>query len=241
MARVAVGTSGWQYPEWKGLFYPEKISPKAMLPYYAERFATVEVNYTFRHLPTEKTIGGWTSAVPETFTFALKAPQRITHFARLKGADETAELFFRMARALGPRLGPLLFQLPPSFKKDLPRLRTFLAASAAAAQGLRIAFEFRHESWFDDEALGALRERGVSLCVATHDNGFRTPVVATAPGFVYLRLRESGYDDAEIDRWAERCQAFAAEGKDVFCYFKHENEALGPGFAQKLVERLGTR
>ena len=171
---LRVGTSGWNYPEWKGSFYPADMKPAAMLPYYAGRFSTVEVNNTFYRMPTPKVVDGWAAAVPAGFTFVLKAPQRITHFARLREVGDPVRFFCDTARALGGRLGPLLFQLPPNFKADLGRLADLLAL---LPPDVRAAFEFRNATWFTDEVYARLTASNAALCVADNDDG-ATPAVA---------------------------------------------------------------
>jgi uncharacterized protein YecE (DUF72 family) len=220
-----VGTSGFNYPEWRGTFYPEKLPAARMLTYYAERFSTVEINYTFYRLPTEKVVDGWAAQVPESFSFTLKAPRRITHDKRLVEVDDTAARFFEVAMRLGPRLATLLFQLPPTFKKDPARLDAFLSR---LPRGVRAAFEFRHESWWDDEVYTVLRAHGVALCVADSDTR-HTPLVATAE-YGYLRLRDEGYSPTDLARWATDAAA-VPDWREVFVYFKHEAQGLGPAFA----------
>ncbi|HEV8587190.1 MAG TPA: DUF72 domain-containing protein, partial [Methylomirabilota bacterium] len=176
MTRVRVGTSGWNYAEWKGSFYPDTMKPAGMLPYYGERFGTVEVNATFYRMPTPKAVAGWAAAVPGTFTFVLKAPQQITHFRRLRDADEPVRVFCDVARGLGARLGPLLFQLPPNFKKDVGRLGDILYM---VPPDLRMAWEFRHDSWFADDVYERLRARHAALAIV-EDEDKTTPPVATA-------------------------------------------------------------
>jgi uncharacterized protein YecE (DUF72 family) len=222
-----MGTSGFSYPAWKGRFYPAELRPTEMLRYYAERLSTVEINNTFYRMPQEKLLVGWAEQVPEGFQFALKAPQRITHQKRLAEAADPTVHFFRVASALGARLGPALFQLPPNMKKDLPRLEAFLAALPA---GARPAFEFRHPSWFEDDVLGALAARGASLCVAESEE-LATPVAATT-SWGYLRLRREDYDDAAIAAWAARI--LAQPWQEAFVYFKHEDAGRGPALAEKL-------
>jgi uncharacterized protein YecE (DUF72 family) len=222
--RVLAGTSGWSYPAWKGAFYPEKLPATRMLAAYAERLPAVEVNATFYRLPAAKTLAGWRDQVPEAFSFALKGPQRVTHVARLRDAAEPVALFLRAAAELGPKLGPVLWQLPPSFKKDLPRLEAFLGL---LPPGGRWAFEFRHPSWLEDDVLDLLRGRGAALCLADTEEG-QTPLVATA-GFGYLRLRRAEYDRAALARWAERIATQPWD--EAFVFFKHEDEARGPAFA----------
>jgi uncharacterized protein YecE (DUF72 family) len=226
---LLAGTSGFSYKEWLGKFYPEKLAPDAMLRFYAGHFATVEINNTFYRMPAEDMLSRWANEVPERFEFTLKAPRRITHEKRLREAGPDVAEFVRRAQLLGGKLGALLFQLPPFLKKDLPRLKDFLGE---VPPGARAAFEFRHESWQDDEVYGALRERGAMLCVTDTDTG-DTPFVATAD-CGYLRLRRTHYEDAELRTWAER---IAATGLPrVYVYFMHEDDALGAVFAQRLNE-----
>jgi uncharacterized protein YecE (DUF72 family) len=228
---VRVGTSGYNYAEWKGSFYPADLSAAKMLPYYAARFPTVEINATFYRMPTAKTLAGWDAATPASFVLALKAPQRITHFARLRGVDEPLRLFCDTARTLGPKLGPLLFQLPPNFKKDTDRLAETLFL---LPPDLPCAFEFRHESWLADDVYDLLRRRNAALCIADSETA-STPVVATAD-FGYLRLRDEGYGDADLVRWAETIRGLGASWRETFVYFKHEASGTGPVFARRLTE-----
>jgi uncharacterized protein YecE (DUF72 family) len=231
--RVLVGTSGYSYKEWKGPFYPEDLAAARFLDFYAERFKTVEINNTFYRMPTDKLIEGWASEVPEGFTFAIKAPQRITHIARLskaKGADETAASLVRIVGTLGARLGPILFQLPPFMKKDVPLLADFLAA---APKGPRYAFEFRHASWFDDETWAALRQHDASLCVAEGEK-LESPLVATAD-WGYVRLRRDAYPDDVIDGWAKKIRS--QPWREAFVYLKHD-DGDAPSVATKLIARL---
>jgi len=224
---VHVGTSGYNYEAWRGSFYPEELSSKKMLGYYAERFDTVEINYSFYRKPTAKILEGWAAQVPERFRFALKAWQRITHQKRLRETEELVSSFAEVARALGPRLAPVLYQLPPNLKADVPLLRDFLNQ---LPRDLRAAFEFRHASWFSDETYSALRDAGAALCVAESDE-LATPAVRTAD-FGYLRLRRLDYDAAALARWAEFVKGSPG---DVFVYFKHEDEARGPAFANQFL------
>jgi uncharacterized protein YecE (DUF72 family) len=225
-----VGTSGYSYKEWKGSFYPEDLPAAQMLGYYADRFGAVEINNTFYRMPKAAVLEDWATQVPENFRFTLKAPQSITHFKRLKDAGESVAYFLGQAGALGTRLGPLLFGLPPNFKKDLPRLRDFLALVPAET---RVAFEFRHESWLDEEVFDALRQRRAALCVAETEDGPKAPQVATAD-WGYLRLRLPEYKDADLKRWLKWVRQQAWD--DAFIFFKHENEARGPAFARRLLE-----
>jgi uncharacterized protein YecE (DUF72 family) len=232
--RVLVGTSGYSYKEWKGPFYPKDLAVARFLPYYAERFETVEINNTFYRMPTAKLVEGWASEVPERFTFALKAPQRITHIAKLKDAADTVGIFVRTARVLGPRLGPMLFQLPPFLKKDVPRLEEFLAqAEEWRATGARIALEFRHASWFDDEVWAVLRAHGAALCVAEGEK-LESPLVATAD-WGYVRLRRDEYSDEVIANWAAKI--LAMPWKEAYVYLKHD-EGDAPSVARRLRERM---
>jgi uncharacterized protein YecE (DUF72 family) len=226
---MLAGTSGYSYKEWLGHFYPEKLPAREMLRYYAGHFPTVEINNTFYRMPAEAMLAGWANEVPEGFRFTLKAPQRITHQKRLREAGEEVGEFLRRAAALGGKLGMVLFQLPPFLRKDLPRLRDFLAL---LPPDRRCAFEFRHESWRDDEVYAALRERGAALCVADTDEG-DTPFVCTSDSG-YLRLRRTQYGDAELAAWAARIAAQPLAR--AYVYFKHEDEALGTRFARRFSE-----
>ena len=231
--RVRVGTSGYNYPEWKGSFYPTDMKPARMLPYYAERFSTVEINATFYRMPTPATVEGWAKAVPESFVFVLKAPQRITHFARLRNVDDSVRFFCDTARILQARLGPLFFQLPPSFKKDVARLGDVLGQ---LPPDLRAAFEFRHASWFDDDVYERLRGRNAALCIADNEDG-HTPAVATAD-WGYLRLRAVEYTDAQLAEWLATMGRIGAGWRDAFVFFKHEEAGTGPALARRLETLL---
>ena len=230
MTQLLAGTSGFSYKEWLGKFYPEKHPADQMLRYYASHFATVEINNTFYRMPAEAMLANWTEQVPEGFCFTLKAPRRITHELRLKECETHVAEFVRRAQALGGRLGPLLFQLPPFLKKDLPRLRDFLALLPA---GRAVAFEFRNSSWNDDEVYGTLREKRAMLCYTDTDEGDSPPVIATADSG-YLRLRRTHYEDAELGEWAGRIAALKLDR--AYVYFMHEDDALGTVFARKLME-----
>lgn len=230
---IRIGTSGYNYPEWKGRFYPADLPAAKMLAWYAERFSTVEVNYTFYRMPTPKLVAGWAAQVPESFTFTLKAPRRITHDRRLGDIADPLRAFCDAAAGLGPRLGCLLFQLPPNMKVDLGKLDAFLAELPPAA---RVAMEFRHESWWSDEVYARLRAKNVALCIADSETR-HTPVLVTAD-YGYLRLRDEGYGDADIARWADVIGQHGSDWRDTFVYFKHEDEGKGPEFATHLIERL---
>jgi len=229
---VRVGTSGYSYPEWKGNFYPEKIAAKDMLSFYAGRFPTVEINNTFYRMPKEALLSGWAAQVPESFTFVLKASQRITHIQRLKESGELLTYLFRVSATLGSRLGPLLFQLPPNFRKDVPRLASFFQQMP---ERRRVAFEFRHASWFDDETFGTLRANGAALCVADTGEEPVAPLVATTD-WGYLRLRREDFADGELRDWARRIRE--QPWSDAFVFLKHEEEGRGPKLAARLMEIL---
>ena len=230
---IWVGTSGYNYPEWKGSFYPEKLPSAKMLPYYAERFPTVEINYTFYRAPNEKILDGWSKATPERFKLTLKAPKRITHDARLRDCADRVQQFLDTAAGLGPKLGALLFQLPPNLKKDTALLDAFLEAFPPRVCA---AFEFRHESWLSDDVYERLRARNLALCVADSER-LSTPVEVTAD-YGYFRLRDEGYTPDDIKRWAGVIQACSAACRDIFVYFKHEEEGKGPEFARLLMQHL---
>jgi uncharacterized protein YecE (DUF72 family) len=228
--RVLVGTSGYSYKEWKGNFYPEGMPAHEFLRFYSEHFSTVEVNNTFYRMPTAKLLAGWASEVPAQFAFAVKAPQRITHIAKLKNATETVDVFVRTVRELASRLGPLLFQLPPSLRKDVPRLTEFLEQLPA---DVRVAFEFRHPSWFDDDVWTALRHHRAALCVAEGE-ALESPLAATTD-WGYVRLRRDDYPDAVLEEWAKRIRA--QPWGDVFVYLKHD-AGNAPSFAKRLVDMM---
>jgi uncharacterized protein YecE (DUF72 family) len=208
-----------------------------MLAYYVERFTTVEINATFYRMPNAKTVAGWGAAAPAGFTYVLKAPQRITHFARLRGVDEPLRHFCDAARTLGDKLGPLLFQLPPNFKKAADRLGETLATMP---DGFRVAFEFRHDSWFDDEVYALLRSRNAALCIADTEDG-ATPAIRTAD-FGYLRLRAVEYTDHDLKDWSATIDQVGAGWRDAYVFFKHEDSGSGPALARRfLALRESTR
>jgi uncharacterized protein YecE (DUF72 family) len=192
--RFFVGTSGYSYKEWKGSFYPEKLPQKEMLSYYAQRFSAVEVNNTFYRMPQPGVIESWAKQVPPAFRFVLKAPQTITHFGRLKGVEEQTDQFVGTASVLKKQLGPLLFQLPPNFKKDLPRLECFLKQ---IKDGTAIAFEFRHESWFEEDVFACLRAKACALCMADSEDTPAARLLTTAPS-ILLRLRRERYSKKQL-------------------------------------------
>ena len=229
---IRVGTSGYNYPEWKGSFYPETLSARKMLAYYAERFTTVEINYTFYRMPTDTIVSGWLAETPPGFSFTLKAPKRITHDRRLKECGDLVRQFCGVAAGLADRLGVLLFQLPPNLKCNLDVLDAFLDELPPR---VRAAFEFRNASWLTEDVYSRLRQRNLALCIA--DTGdTTTPLVSTAD-YGYLRLRDEGYAEPDLVAWAARVRQHA-EWQDAFVYFKHEDEGRGPEFAATFVGAL---
>ncbi len=228
-----IGTSGFQYAEWKGTFYPEELPTAKMLPYYAERFSATEINYTFRQIPSSKTMDRWSSLTPENFRFGLKAPQKVTHFAKLRDCADTLRYFHQVTSQLGSKLGPVLFQLPPSFAKDAHQLAAFLEE---VPNGMRAAFEFRHPAWFDDEVFEILRRWNAALCIADSES-LATPEVATAD-FGYLRLRREDYQPSDLEKWAGAIAAKSSQWNEAFIFFKHEESGVGPKFAAEMQQLL---
>jgi uncharacterized protein YecE (DUF72 family) len=220
--KLLAGTSGYAFKEWKGQFYPEDMKDDGMLAFYASKFPTVEINNTFYRLPKEKVLLDWAAQVPEDFTFAIKASQRITHHARLKPESaDTVDFLLKNTAVLGKRLGPILFQLPPNLKKDIERLKVFLERLPTDR---RYTVEFRHESWFEDEVFAALKERNVAFCISEQPE-FKTPVVATA-SWGYLRLHRFDYDEAMLTEWSK---VVKSQGwSDAYVFFKHD-EGVGSG------------
>jgi len=228
-----LGTSGFAYPEWKGIFYPEELKDEAMLHFYASRFRSVEINYTFRRTPEERTLRTWAERTPQEFRFTLKAHQRITHTLRLRSGRAGASAFVELARILGERLGTILFQCPPTLQYERDLLESFLDSLPA---GTRYAMEFRHPSWGD--AMTILEERGVAWCVAETDEApVRPPAVPRRP-FGYLRLRKETYEDHELAAWGTAIRRALDENADVYCYLKHEEKATGARYAERLGELL---
>jgi uncharacterized protein YecE (DUF72 family) len=221
--KLLAGTSGYAFKEWKGSFYPEGLKDDGMLAHYASQFPTVEINNTFYRLPKQNVLLGWAAAVPDSFTFSIKASQRITHFARLKPESASAlEFLLTNTAVLGNKLGPILFQLPPNLKKDIERLRAFLALLPADR---KFAIEFRSETWFDEEVYAALRARDVALGLIEQPD-FASPVVSTA-SWGYTRLHRFDYDAASLATWAGKIGA--QEWSEAYVYFKHdEGEGSGP-------------
>jgi uncharacterized protein YecE (DUF72 family) len=228
-----IGTSGYNYPEWRGSFYPERQPAAQMLPYYAQVFSTVEINYTFYHQPTPKIVAGWSGETPAGFRFSLKAPRRITHTARLRDCAEPLHYFVETADGLHEKLGCLLFQLPPYLRCDLALLEGFLDG---LPRGVRAALEVRHASWLMDKVYELLAARGLALCIADSEK-LSTPLIITAP-HAYLRLRDQGYTREDIVRWARQIRGPVAGCEDVYIYFKHEEHGKGPVFAQWMTEAL---
>lgn len=231
MPSLYAGTSGFAYDGWKPAFYPKEVPSKKFLHHYATRLNAVEINYTFRRLPSASTFENWVQATPEGFLFVLKAHQRITHIQRLK-PSEFYELFFKVIDPLRvvKRLGPVLFQLPPNFKCDVALLESFLAG---VPEGYRLAFEFRNKTWFQDEVYRVLESKGAALCLAETDD-FTVPEVITG-GFVYCRLRKSSYSEEERQGIRERVAGLLGAGKDVYVFFKHEEDPAGALYAEELL------
>ena len=233
-ARLQVGASGYSYKEWKGSFYPDAIKPDAMLAWYAQHLPTVEINNTFYQMPKVATLEHWAQATPDHFSFAIKASRRITHDARLKAdaaADSVAYLYNNL-ETLGDKRGPVLFQLPPFLKKDVPRLVDFLQT---LPPDHRAAFEFRNDSWFDDDVYDVLKAAGATLCLSERDDDAPPALVETAP-WGYVRLRLETYSEAELAQWSQRL--LATGWQRIHVYFMHEPTA--PGYARTLM-RLGTQ
>ena len=230
-----VGTSGYSYKEWKGPFYPEDLSNKDMLSYYGERLGAVEINNTFYRLPKTSVLEAWAEQVPDGFRFSIKASRKITHFTRLKsGSRDPTEYLLSTLGALGDRLGVLLFQLPPNFKKDLERFSEFLGM---LPEGTPAAWEFRHETWFDDEVYDLLRGRGMALVRADTDEPEADEPIVNTASWGYLRLRRATYDDSDLERWA---QSVAGQKWDrAFVFFKHEDAGSGPKMAARFAELAG--
>jgi uncharacterized protein YecE (DUF72 family) len=229
--RLDVGTSGYSYAEWKGAFYPEGMAAAKMLAFYAEQFGTVEINNTFYRMPEAKMLEKWATQVPESFLFALKAPQRITHHKKLIDVDDDVRHFCDVATTLGSRLGPLLFQLPPFFRKDVAKLQTFLATLPPAP---RVAMEFRHPSWCDDEVYNLLRGRDVAICLSDTDEVTDpASIVVPTASWGYLRLRRTEYANGMLAQWRRRIESQPWD--EAFVFFKHEVEGKGPKFAREFL------
>ncbi len=232
--RIAIGTSGYSFPEWKGVFYPKDLPASDMLHYYAGKFPTVEINNTFYRMPKEGVVAEWAAAVPDGFRFSLKASQRITHHQRLKEVDSLMEYLLRASTALGDKRGPTLFQLPPNMKRDDDRLGAFLAL---LPQRWRATVEFRHPSWFAEEVYTLLRQHDVALCVAESED-MTTPLVSTA-SYGYLRLHRPAYASDELDRWSKQIKE--QSWNETFVYFKHDADTAGPALATEFASRMQGR
>jgi len=227
--KLLAGASGYSFKEWKGTFYPADIKPDAMLGFYSQRLPTVEINNTFYRMPKVAVLENWTRTVPESFKFAIKASRRITHMARLKAesAAESVAFLYRNLAALGAKRGPVLYQLPPFLKKDLPRLTEFLAL---LPQGHGAAFEFRNPSWFADDVYDALKRAGAALCLSEREDNAPPPLVETAP-WGYVRLRLETYSEADLQQWARKLAG--AGWEEIYVYFMHEPTAAA--YAQTLM------
>ncbi len=224
---LRIGTSGYSYKEWKGTFYPDSLKANEMLAFYAQRLGTVEINNTFYRLPTRNLLEGWSAQVPDGFRFVLKVAQKITHFKRLKGAEEETAYLVETAGVMGAKLGALLVQLPPNFSSAPQRLEAFLGLLPA---GIRAALEVRHPSWKNPEVLALLEKRGVALVTSETDEDPAPELTRTA-AWGYLRLRRSSYTPEELKEWSKR---IAGQGWDeAFVFFKHEQ--IAPDLAQKLA------
>jgi uncharacterized protein YecE (DUF72 family) len=232
--KLFIGTSGYSYPAWKGKFYPKALPAAQFLKHYAETFRTVEINSTFFALPKAATLETWAGQVGADFRFSFKATKRITHMQPLVNKGEVVASMLDALGTLESRLGVLLFQTPPTLKKDLPRLQAFLESLPKTKT--RLTFEFRHQTWFDDEVFGLLREHGIPLCLADADDELDVPFVSTGK-WGYLRLRRLDYDDAALKDWLKK---MTDQGwSEAWVYFKHEDEANGPRLAQRMIELNG--
>jgi uncharacterized protein YecE (DUF72 family) len=228
--RFLVGTSGYSFPEWRGSFYPEKLPQNQMLKYYAERFSTVEINNTFHRFPAESTVQSWAEQVPDSFRLVLKARQIITHFRRLQNAEAYIDDFIRIASVLKERQGPILFQLPPNFKKDVPRLEAFLSYIDGRTTA---ALEFRHQSWFDDGVFDCLRAHESALCIADTEDLPAPELVRTA-SWGYVRLRDETYTNKNLREWVQKLRS--QDWDQAYVFFKHEDAGAGPKLATRFVE-----
>jgi uncharacterized protein YecE (DUF72 family) len=229
---LLAGASGYSFKEWKGTFYPEKMKPEEMLRYYSERLPTVEINNTFYRMPRASVFEDWAAATPDGFRFAIKASRRITHMSRLKAesVEEPLGYLYKAIASLGAKRGPVLFQLPPNLKKDLPRLEAFLGF---LPEDHGAAFEFRNESWLDDEVYESLRGAGAALCLSEREDNAPPPIVETA-SWGYVRLRLETYTDEDLRKWAETIAS--TSWKETFVYFMHEPTA--PAYARSLMDAV---
>jgi uncharacterized protein YecE (DUF72 family) len=227
--KLWVGTSGYSYKEWKGVFYPKDLPDKDMLVFYASKLPAVEINNTFYRMPKTSVLETWAEQTPPSFRFAIKASQKITHQKRLKEAGEETAYLLKTAQAMGEKLGVILFQLPPYLRKDLARLEDFLKLLSVDT---RAAFEFRHPSWFADDVYELLKKFGGALCVSESDEELDTPFAATA-NWGYLRLRRQNYSPADLANWAKRIHE--QKWQEAFIFFKHEDEGAGPRLAADFI------
>jgi len=229
-AKLFAGASGYSFKEWKGVFYPDDIKAEDMLAFYSARLPTVEINNTFYRMPKTSVIENWAAATPEDFRFSIKASQRITHMSRLRAetAAEPVGYLYKNLAALRAKRGPVLFQLPPNMKKDLARLTGFLSLLPADHNA---TFEFRNDTWFDDEVYATLKNAGAALCLSEREDSAPPPLVETAP-WGYVRLRLETYTDADLKEWARTLRA--SSWREIYVYFMHE--ATAPGYAQKLMK-----
>ncbi len=229
-SRLFAGASGYSFKEWKGAFYPADIKPEEMLAFYSARLPTVEINNTFYRMPKTEVVKHWAATVPDDFRFSVKASQRITHMARLRAetATEPVTYLYKNLAALGAKRGPVLFQLPPNMKKDLPRLNEFLTL---LPDGHNAVFEFRNDTWFDDDVYAALKGTGAALCLSEREDSTPPPLVETAP-WGYLRLRLETYSDADLKRWVRTLEA--TSWREIYAYFMHEPTA--PAYAASLIK-----
>jgi uncharacterized protein YecE (DUF72 family) len=240
---LRVGTSGWNYGDWKGIFYPDSLKSAEYLSFYAQQFDTTEINYSFYHLPRPSTYEKWAAQTPEQFLFAVKASRVITHVKRLANVGEEWRKFLESALVLGSKLGPVLLQFPPSLKADRERLATFLSEARAAkeARGLRLAFEFRHASWFEPDICELLRKHKAALVIAQSERYPQAPMTPTAP-FAYLRFHGPGalfaskYSEQELNEWAQRIRKWRAAGLAVFAYFNNDFHGYAIENARRLRE-----
>jgi uncharacterized protein YecE (DUF72 family) len=230
LPKLYVGTSGYSYKEWKGLFYPEKIRPREMLPYYASRLSAVEINNTFYRLPKASVVESWKEQAPPGFRFSVKASRRITHIKRLKEAADETKYLLQTVALLGDRLGVVLFQLPPNMKKDTGRLAVFLDL---LPENLQSAFEFRNDTWFSEDVFELLKVKECALVASDTDEKPLGKIMSTA-GWGYLRLRRTNYEEADLSEWLRR--VCAEDWKDVFIFFKHEDSGTGPWLAKRFIE-----
>ena len=228
--KLYVGTSGYSYKEWKGNFYPEDIKPDKMLNFYSEQFSTVEINNTFYRIPQKSVLDKWKKQVPKDFQFSIKAPQRITHIKRLKDVEDDNKYFIEAIKTLGNKLGIVLYQFPPYFKKDFELFQKFLNL---IPKGVNAAFEFRHASWFEEDLLSLLKEKNFAICLSETDKEPGIEIISTADKG-YLRLRKTDYSKNEVKKWYEKIKK--QNWGEAFIFFKHEDGAKGPKFAKQLIE-----